>query len=176
MESLSEICKQLGDLGYAFDRFAPKDEASLYEIFREVVETGKQFPYESSSREEFQRQFLNPQGKVYVCRSAAQEVVGGFYIRANYSGRAEHIANAAYMIRSQSRGQGIGTLLVKASLQIAKELGFKTMQYNMVFSQNEGAVRLYQRLGFSIVGILPDAIRNPDSSYQDGYVMSRSIN
>jgi ribosomal protein S18 acetylase RimI-like enzyme len=49
------------------------------------------------------------------------------------------------------------------------------MQFNMVLSQNTLAVKLYQRLGFQIAGILPEAIQNPDGSYQDGYVMYRKL-
>lgn len=170
-----EIFQQLNRLGYSLEPFRESDEKALYQIFRDVVDTGSEFPYESNSSQEFHRQFLNPLGKVFVLRSANQEVIGGFFIRPNFSGRSDHIANAAYMIRLKSRGQGLGTLLVQASLYLAKEFGFKIMQFNMVFSQNIIAVHLYRKLGFSIAGILPKAIRNPDRSYQDGYVMYKNL-
>lgn len=79
------------------------------------------------------------------------------------------------MIKENSRGLGIGTLLIKASLEIAKELGFKAMQYNMVLSQNPRAISLYERLGFQIIGTIAQAIRNPDGSYQDGYLMNLQL-
>lgn len=63
----------------------------------------------------------------------------------------------------------------KASLHIAKDQGFQAMQFNMVLSQNKLAVKLYQKLGFNIAGTLPEAVRNPDGSYQDGYVMYRKL-
>ncbi len=175
IESLPEIFKRLKELGFDLKPFAPQDEAELYQIFKEVVDTGSQFPYECSSIEEFRRQFFSPQQKVYVCHSLNGMVVGGFYIKQNYSGRSGHIANAAYMIREDHRGRGIGTLLIKASLHLANELGFRAMQFNMVLSQNTLAVQLYERLGFAVVGTLPQAVRNPDGSYQDGYVMHRAL-
>ncbi len=49
------------------------------------------------------------------------------------------------MNKSTHRGCGIGTLLIKASLQIAKVLEFLAMQFNMVLSQNSGAIKLYNR-------------------------------
>lgn len=156
--------------------FAQKDEQDLYEIFREVVDSGSQFPYECSSLQEFYRQFFGPQSHVYVVHSPKGEIVGGFFIRPNFSGRSDHIANAAYMIKSTYRGQGIGTLLVKASLQIAKNLGFRSMQFNIVLSQNLVAVKLYKKLGFSIAGTIPNAVRNPDGSYQEGYIFHCEIN
>lgn len=176
-ESLSTIFSYLNQMGYALRLFNPNDESELYQIFREVVDSGSQFPYDCSSIEEFHRQFFNTQSqsKVYVCHALGGGVIGGFYLRSNFSGRSDHIANAAYMMHSAYRGKGIGSLLIKASLHLAKDLGFRAMQFNMVFSQNTPAVKLYQRLGFDIAGILPDAIRNPDGSYQDGYVLYRKL-
>jgi DNA-binding MarR family transcriptional regulator/L-amino acid N-acyltransferase YncA len=173
--SLSEITEQLQILGCALSLFSAPDEHPLYQIFQEVVGTGLQFPYESSSLQEFHRQFLQPMNKVYVCRTHQGEVIGGFYLKANFPGRSQHIANAAYMLKASYRGKGIGSLLVQASLQLAHELGFRLMQFNLVFSKNEGAINLYQKLGFTITGTLPEAVRNPDGSYQDGYIMHRKL-
>lgn len=176
VEPLSDLHEKLGRLGMILRPFHREDEIELHTIFREVVDTGAQFPYESSSKEEFHRQFFGSESMVYVCQnSSTKEVVGGFYLKPNYSGRSNHIANAAYMMKGSCRGQGIGTLLIKASLQIAKERGFRAMQFNMVLSQNIAAIRLYRKLGFNIVGTLPRAIRNPDGSYQDGYVLHRAL-
>ncbi|HEY4831763.1 MAG TPA: bifunctional helix-turn-helix transcriptional regulator/GNAT family N-acetyltransferase [Waddliaceae bacterium] len=175
IESLSDISIRLKRMGYTLRLFDANDEEQLYQIFREVVDSGSQFPYECSSIEEFHRQFFIPQGQVYVCHTLDGEVIGGFYLRSNSSGRSSHIANAAYMIRSTCRGKGVGSLLIKASLHFAKDLGFRAMQFNMVLSQNTLAVKLYQRLGFDIAGILPEAVRNIDGSYEDGYVMYRKL-
>lgn len=176
IESLSEISNELNRMGYILRLYDPKDEEELYKIFREVVDSGSQFSSECNSIEEFYRQFLTPKGQVYVCSSVDGKVIGGFYLRANFSGKASHIANAAYMIRSTHRGMGVGSLLIKASLHMAKNLGFQAMQFNMVLSQNTLAIKLYQRLGFNIVGTIPDAVRNLDGSYQDSYVMYRKLN
>lgn len=173
VEKLEEIHKQLYQLGCKLETYKSDDEEELFAIFKEVVDAGCQFPYESSSKEEFHIQFFGPTSQVYVCRSSQGAVMGGFYLKPNYSGRAGHIANAAYMIKSTHRGLGIGTLLIKASLHIARSLGLSAMQFNMVLSQNTGAIKLYEKLGFQIIGTIPSAIRNSDSSFQDGHIMYR---
>jgi ribosomal protein S18 acetylase RimI-like enzyme len=43
------------------------------------------------------------------------------------------------------------------SQQAAKRFGYKAMQFNFVASSNEGAIRLWNKLGFEIVGRLPKA-------------------
>ena len=45
----------------------------------------------------------------------------------------------------------------------------------MVLSQNVIAIKLYQKLQFDIVGTIPNGFRNPDGSYQDGFVMHREL-
>lgn len=47
------------------------------------------------------------------------------------------------------------------SQEAAKELGYKAMQFNFVASSNEGAVRLWNTLGFETVGRLPGAFNHP---------------
>lgn len=174
-KNLIKIYSQLSQKGFLLEPFKQEDENPLYDIFRQVVDSGIEFPYECNSIQEFHRQFFAPKSEVYVCRSLNREVVGGFYVRPNFSGRCSHIANAAYMIKDSHRSQGIGTLLVKASLEIAKNLGFTAMQFNMVLSQNTVALKLYEKLGFKVAGTIPQGIRNPDGSYQDGYVLIRFL-
>jgi GNAT superfamily N-acetyltransferase len=175
MESLLEIYQQLKGLGFTLDAFKPEDEHHLYAIFRNVVDTGIQFPYECNSIHEFHRHFFSFQSRVYVCHHSNHEVVGGFYIKSNFSGRSNHIANAAYMVRDLYRNQGVGTLLIKASLHIAKSFGFQAMQFNMVLSQNIAATKLYQKLGFNIIGTIPEGVRKPNGGYQDGFIMYRKF-
>jgi DNA-binding MarR family transcriptional regulator/L-amino acid N-acyltransferase YncA len=175
IESSQQVVQQLTKLEVTVTPFTQNDEDGLYAIFQEVVDSGSQFPYECSSRQEFHRQFLQLPERVYVCHNATGEVIGGFYIRPNFPGRASHIANAAYMMRANARGRGIGSLAIKASLHLACSFGYQTMQFNLVLSKNVLAVKLYERLGFTITGTIPNAVRSGDNSYQDGYIMHRSL-
>ena len=79
------------------------------------------------------------------------------------------------MLHKNARGKGLGKLMVEASLALAKELGFQAIQFNLVLSQNQPAVSLYKKLGFEIIGTIPQAVRNNDGSYQPGYIMYKSL-
>lgn len=174
MNNFQEISDEFQKRDCELGLYRKEDEKGLYEIFQEVIDAGTNYPHDDSSYEEFQRSFFAPGSCVYVCRSK-EGVVGGFYLKSNFPGRAKHIANAAYMIKNSSRGNGLGRLFVESSLHIAKGAGYQAIQFNLVLSQNLPAINLYNKLGFHIIGTIPQAIRNADGSYQDGYIMHRRI-
>jgi ribosomal protein S18 acetylase RimI-like enzyme len=79
------------------------------------------------------------------------------------------------MVAPNAHGQGIGRAMGEHCLNEARRLGFRAMQFNFVVSTNESAIRLWQRLGFKIVGTLPDAFRHPERGYVDVHVMFCSL-
>ncbi len=102
-------------------------------------------------------------------------VVGTYIVRANQPGLGSHVANAAFMVAPDARGLGVGQAMGEHCLAEAQRLGFRAMQFNFVVSTNEAAVRLWQRLGFEIVGTLPGAFRHAEKGYVAAYVMYRSL-
>jgi ribosomal protein S18 acetylase RimI-like enzyme len=75
------------------------------------------------------------------------------------------------MVSSAARGRGLATAMCEHSLVVAKELGYKAMQFNFVAASNEGAVRLWSKIGFETVGCLPKAFNHPRLGYVDALVM-----
>ena len=57
------------------------------------------------------------------------------------------------------------------SQEVALLLGFKAMQFNCVVSTNVRAVKLWQSLGFNIIGTLPKAFEHTQDGYVDAHVM-----
>ena len=73
------------------------------------------------------------------------------------------------------RGRGLGRALIAWAMDEARRAGFSAMQYNFVVSSNAGAVRLWQRHGFRIVGQVPGAFRHRTLGPTDIYVMHRYL-
>lgn len=116
-------------------------------------------------------------GKPMASRTVTQDqdIVGTYILRPNQSGGGSHVANAAFMVAPDAHGQGTGRAMGEHCLGEARRLGFRAMQFNFVVSTNESAVRLWQKLGFKIVGTLPGAFRHPQKGYVDVYVMFCSL-
>ena len=58
-------------------------------------------------------------------------------------------------------------MLVKDSLEKAAELGFQIMQFNAVVENNLRARHLYERLGFILLGIIPEGFCMKDGHYEN---------
>ena len=52
-------------------------------------------------------------------------------------------------------------------LKMAKEKGFRVMQFNAVVASNTHALHLYERIGFTKLGVIPGGFRMPDGHYED---------
>jgi len=81
------------------------------------------------------------------------------------------VCNCGYMVSSTARRRGVATAMCEHAQNTASALGYKAMQFNFVASTNEGAVRLWNRLGFAVVGRLPKAFLHPSKGYVDALVM-----
>jgi len=57
------------------------------------------------------------------------------------------------------------------SQQEAIDKGFRAMQYNLVVSTNEGAIRLWKKHGFEVIGTLPNAFQHQRLGFVDALVM-----
>jgi L-amino acid N-acyltransferase YncA len=72
----------------------------------------------------------------------------------NRPGPGSHVATASFMVAADVRGHGVGRALGEYALSWARERGYAAMQFNAVVESNVAAVRLWQALGFQIVGTL----------------------
>jgi L-amino acid N-acyltransferase YncA len=152
------------------------DRDAIWNIFREVVAPGDTYALDSNiSREDALAYWFAPGTHTYVAEQAAIGVAGTYILRPNQSGGGSHVANAGFMVSASARGQGTGRAIAEHCLDEARRLGFRAMQFNYVISTNTAAIRLWQDLGFEIVGTLASAFRDPDKGYVDVYVMYRSL-
>ena len=102
-------------------------------------------------------------------------IVGTYYIRPNQGGGGAHVCNCGYVTDVSARGKGVARAMLEHSLDEARRQGFRAMQYNLVVSTNERAIKLWQVYGFEIVGRLPGAFHHPQDGYVDGLIMYQDL-
>ncbi len=143
-----------------------EDLPSMIEIWNRVVEEANAFPQTTMLTMEEASGFFAAQTYTGVAVLEG-EVVGLYILHPNNIGRCGHIANASYAVRDGRRGHKIGEKLVRHSLAEAKDKDFRIMQFNAVVSSNHMAIRLYEKIGFSRLGVIPEGFLLGDGSYSD---------
>ena len=143
-------------------RLRAEERPVLFELFAGIVERGEGYPQAPPLTDaDFDAAWGSGATAVVVARRHG-ELVGAYYLKPNYPGRAAHIANAGYVVDPAWRGRGLGRALVEDSLLQAAQLGFDAMQFNLVFVSNP-ARRMYEELGFVVTGRVPAAVEGEDA-------------
>jgi len=140
-------------------------------FFYEVVTAGTTYAYSrETTKDDAFKLWMQLPRRTYVVE-VNNRVLGTYYIKTNQGGPGSHVCNCGYMVSSEARGRGLATAMCEHSQKVASELGYKAMQYNFVASSNEGAIRLWNKLGYETVGRLPKAFNHPDLGYIDALIM-----
>ena len=151
------------------------DWPAIWAMFREVVAAGDAFAYDADTPEEVARKlWAEPPAAAFVAEDGGT-IVGTYYLRPNQPGRGAHVANGGYMVAASHRGRGLASELCGHSVETARRLGYRAMQFNFVVATNAAAVRAWERHGFRVVGRLPGAFRHADLGYVDALVMFREL-
>ncbi|NJC27090.1 GNAT family N-acetyltransferase [Neolewinella antarctica] len=151
------------------------DHPAVWAIFSEVIAGGDTYAFApDTSREAFATLWFAD----YITTFVAEEdgiILGTYILKANQPGLGDHVANCGYMVSSRARGRGVGGALCTHSLDYARAAGFLGMQFNFVVSTNTGAVRLWEKFGFEIVGRTPNGFRHAQLGYVDTLIMYRAL-
>jgi len=152
-----------------------QDRDAVWEIFRATIAPGDAFVYDPKTpRGEAEAYWFAKGTRTYVAEHQGK-VVGSYILRPNRPGLGNHVSNAGFMVDPAARRLGVGRAMGEHALAEARRLGYRAMQFNFVIATNESALRLWEELGFKIVGTLPGAFRHADKGMVDAYVMFRSL-
>lgn len=148
----------------------------FWPIFKNIISAQESYSIEPdiSYDEAFETWCLVPQ-RTFVSKDEEGIITGSYYLKPNAAGPGSHICNCGYMVAASHRGQGIGRELCLHSQRVALDEGFEAMQFNSVVSTNEAAIKLWEDLGFSIVGTIPHAYDHKIHGLVDTHIMYKSL-
>ena len=146
--------------------YKSSDITAMTEIWNEVVDEGVAFPQEERLTLKTAEEFFGGQTLSAVCEDNG-EIVGLYILHPNNVGRCGHIANASYAVKSGLRGRRIGEMLVRDCVESCPRYCFRILQFNAVVCDNMPALKLYEKLGFTRLGIIPGGFRRKDGEYVD---------
>ena len=152
-----------------------EDKPQIWEIIKSVIAGGDTYPfYPNTSQEKLLDFWFSKDKKTYAALSE-NKIVGTFFLKDNQPDLGSHIANAGYMVAPEAMGKRVGRTMAEFSLKEAKELGYLAMQFNFVVKSNTVAVRLWQQVGFEIIGEIPEAFLHQENGLTNALIMYRKL-
>jgi L-amino acid N-acyltransferase YncA len=153
----------------------PEDYNQIWNIIHEVISKGDTYTFAPNSSRETMLAYWCGQDKYTYVATDNEKIVGTFIIKDNQPGLGSHIANASYMVSEKASGKGVGKAMGEFSLEEARRLGYQAMQFNIVVKTNTRAVQLWQKLGFNIIGEIPEAFNHKEKGFTNAFIMYRKL-
>ena len=148
------------------------DWPQVWPFFDEIVQAGETYAYplDLTSDQAHDLWMERPPGLTVVLEEEG-ELLGTAKMGPNRPGRGDHVGTASFMVSEAAQGRGVGRRLGEYAVQWHRDQGFRGIQFNAVVETNEVAVRLWQKLGFEIVGTVPGAFRSATHGHVGLHVM-----
>ena len=152
-----------------------KDHEIIWVIIKKVIASGDTYVFEpGTGREEMLNYWLGADKHTYVAEFDGK-VMGTFILKDNFPGLGAHVANGSYMTMPGNFGKGIGRAMGEFSLDEARSLGYKAIQFNNVVKTNRRALKLWRSLGFAIKGEIPGAFDHKELGLVNTCIMWRRL-
>ena len=151
------------------------DEEQIWKILKPIIRNGETYAIDRNlSRRSVLNYWMYGKNICYVLE-INNNILGLYYMRPNQEGGGNHICNCGFAVMTTKTRNGIGRKMLNHSLNLAKEMGFKGMQFNLVVSNNKWAIKLWKSEGFKIVGQIPSAFNHPTDGLIDAFIMFKKL-
>lgn len=153
------------------------DWPEIWPIFEAIVRAGETYAYDLETGYDEGRALWmeRPPARVAVAVGDDGAILGTSKMSANRGGNGAHVGTASFMVSPDARGQGVGRALGEDMIAWSRAAGFRAIQFNAVVESNVGAVRLWQALGFAIIGTVPEGFRSPSAGFVGLHVMLKTL-
>lgn len=151
------------------------DVAAIWSILGPTIRAGETYALDVDMPESEALAYWLGDGKETFVAEENGVVLGTYVLRTNHAGGGRHVCNCGYMTAAAATGRGVARSMCEHSMAHARLRGFRAMQFNFVVSTNERAVRLWQSMGFAVVGRLPLAFEHPLHGFVDALVMFQTL-
>ena len=141
-------------------------------ILRYPEECGKYTP--EGEKKLFEQKNESPNEAMMMCIVDGR-VVGNCEISFFRGMKTKHRASVAIALISEFWNQGIGTKMFEEMIRLAQNRE-GVMQMELEFVEGNARARhLYEKMGFRISGVHPNAIRLKDGTLLNNYIMIKEI-
>jgi GNAT superfamily N-acetyltransferase len=153
-----------------------EDWPRIYPFYAAIMGEGRTYPFpEHQTLEEARPWWMEERPGQTVVAVSDDAIAGSAKMGPNRPGRGAHVATASFLVDPARQGHGTGRALGEYVLDWCRAAGFASIQFNAVVESNAPAVRLWQSLGFEIIGTVPEAFDHPEHGLVGLHVMFRRL-
>lgn len=152
-----------------------EDRPAIWAILQPVIRAGETYALDATMSEHAALDYWLGTEKTTLVVEEDGQILASYYLRANQAGGGSHVCNCGYMTAVHATGRGIARAMCQHSMAYAKTQGYLAMQFNFVVSNNHRAVALWQSLGFTIIGRIPQGFNHPVDGLVDALVMHQFL-
>lgn len=151
------------------------DWPAVWPFFDQIVRDGETYAYPAdlTADQAWSLWSAPAPGQTVVYDDGA--IRGSAMMGPNRPGRGSHVGTASFMVSPEARGRGVGRALADYVIAWHREAGYRAIQFNAVVETNTAAVRLWQSLGFTIVGTVPEAFDSRTHGLVGLHVMHKRL-
>jgi GNAT superfamily N-acetyltransferase len=152
------------------------DWPDIYPLFAETVAAGETYAYpEDLTPEQARALWMQPLPWHTIVAVEGDYLLGTAIVGPNRPGRGSHVATASFMVAPAAQGRGVGRALGEYVLDLARDIGYRAMQFNAVVETNRAAVALWRSLGFNILATVPEAFDHARHGLVGLHIMHRPL-
>jgi len=146
--------------------YGPDDKEALVSMYAsmspEAVKWGLP-PYDRARIERWTSDLTN---NITLLARLEERVVGHLQMFRIPFERRKGVAELFIYIHQDFQNLGLGTVMMKKAIALAKERGFHRLGLTVV-ADNQRAIRVYEKVGFKKEGIVREAFYGDDHRYHD---------
>ena len=124
--------------------------------------------------ERFIRSIVDSESDVMILCVIDGRIAGNCQLKFGTRIKTRHSGRVAIALYREFWGRGIGTILFEEMIGLAKQRGLMQLELEFV-EGNERGRALYEKMGFSIVAVRPDAYLLKDGSFRKEYIMMKKL-
>ena len=151
-----------------------EDWSAIFPFFSAIVDAGESYAYPAGLPSADAEALWLGQHRVVVAEEDGR-ILGSATMGPNRPGRGAHVATGSFMVDPAAARRGVGRALGEHLVAWAAEQGYRAIQFNAVVETNAAAVRLWQDLGFRVIGTVPEAFDSRAHGLVGLHVMHRPL-
>src|SRR5947199_10865978 len=120
-----------------------RDSEPLRRLFQTIIEEGDSYPHDRLPEGgDFKEYWFTGKSTVVAYQQGSPRgtnLLGAFYLKPNWPGRARHVANAGFRVAPQRRNKGLGWPVGAVRLQYGAGLGYRGVVVDFGLAESEVA-------------------------------------